>query len=317
MEKIMAKQRLTEIELKVQNHKPTELNYAYQKAVSYSQYSIYRKCPHQWYLNYVKGLATYEQSIHTIFGTAIHEAMQHYLKVLYEVSGAEADREDITAVFKETFKTLYKEEFNRTKTHFSSPDEMAEFYEDGIEILNYFKKNRRKYFSTRNVVLLGIEMPLMVGLSKNLFIKGYIDFVLYDKDLDKVYIYDIKTSRQGWKNKEKKDDVKIAQILLYKEFFAKQYNIDIDKIEVQFFIVKRKLWDNDDFIIPRAQMFKPAAGKTKRKQAMELFNSFLNECFDNEGKHIDKDYLKIVGKNSCMYCPFSNNKELCDKNIVS
>jgi hypothetical protein len=159
-------------------------------------------------------------------------------------------------------------------------------------------------------------MPLMVGLSKNLFLKGYIDFVLYDKDLDKVYIYDIKTSRSGWNDKAKKDDIKLAQILLYKEYFAKQYNIDVDKIEVEFFILKRKIWDSDEFVIPYITEFKPASGKIKRKQAAEKFNMFLTECFDNEGKTIDKVYSKIVSKDSCTYCPFNNNKELCDKNVA-
>ena len=310
----MAKSKLTEIELKIKTTSPKEIDHRYQSTVSYSQYSIWRKCPHQWYLNYFKGLSSYQQSIHTIFGTSIHEAMQHYLKVMYGESGAAADREDIIGIFKNKFKTLYKEEFNRTKQHFSSPDEMAEFHDDGITILEYLKKNRNKYFSTRNIVLLGIEMPLMVGLSKNLFLKGYIDFVLYDKDLDKVYIYDIKTSRSGWMDKDKKDSIKISQLLIYKEYFSKQYNIDVDKIEVEFFIVKRKLWDSPYFVIPRIQEFKPAAGKTKRKQAAEAFNLFLTECFNGEGKMIDKEYTKIVGKSSCTYCPFSQNSTLCDKN---
>jgi hypothetical protein len=313
----MVKNKLTEIELKIKTTPLKEIDYRYQNTVSYSQYSVYRRCPHQWYLSYVKGLIEYSQSIHTIFGTAIHEAIQHYLKVMYEQSGAAADREDIVTIFKDKFKELYREEFNRTKQHFSSPDEMAEFHEDGVTILEYFKKNRNKYFTTRNVVLLGIEMPLMVGLSKNLFLKGYIDFILYDKDLDKVYIYDIKTSRSGWMDKDKKDSIKTAQILIYKEYFSKQYNIDIDKIEVEFFIVKRKIWDSPDFVIPRIQEFKPASGKTKRKQAAEAFNEFLNECFDNDGKMIDKEYTKIVDKSSCTWCQFSNNKELCDKNAVS
>ena len=313
----MSKSKLTEIELKIKTTPKKEIDYKYHSTVSYSQYSIWRKCPYQWYLNYFKGLSSYSQSIHTIFGTSIHEAIQHYLKVLYSERGAAADREDIVSIFKEKFKILYKEEFERTKQHFSSPDEMKEFHDDGVDILEYFKKNRNKYFSTRNVVLLGVEMPLMVGLSKNLFLKGYIDFVLYDKDLDKVYIYDIKTSRQGWGSKDKKDSIKIAQILLYKEYFAKQYDIDIDKIEVEFFIVKRKLWDSPDFIISRIQEFKPAAGKTKRKQASEAFNVFLTECFNGEGKMVDKEYPKIVSKSSCIYCPFANDSTLCNKNVVS
>jgi hypothetical protein len=242
--------------------------------------------------------------------------MQHYLKVMYEQSGAAADREDIIGMFNERFRAVYKEQFEASKQHFSNPDEMREFYDDGVNILEWFKKHRSQFFTTRNVVLLGIEMPLMVGLTKNLFLKGYIDFVLYDKDLDKVYIYDIKTSRSGWNDKAKKDEIKLAQILLYKEYFAKQYNIDVDKIEVEFFILKRKIWDSDEFVIPYITEFKPASGKIKRKQAAEKFNMFLTECFDNEGKTIDKVYSKIVSKDSCTYCPFNNNKELCDKNVA-
>ena len=312
----MAKTKLTEIELKVKNYQPKEVDYRYQSTVSYSQYSMWRRCPHQWELAYLKGLSPYTASIHTIFGTAVHETMQHYLKIMYEQSGAAADREDIVALFNERFKSIYKSEFEKTKQHFSNPDEMREFYEDGVNILEWFKKHRSQFFTTRNVVLLGIEIPLMVGLSKNLFLKGYIDFVLYDKDLDKIYIYDIKTSRSGWNDKAKKDDIKLAQILLYKEYFAKQYNIDIDKIEVEFFILKRKIWENDSFTIPYISSFKPPSGKIKRKQAADKFNTFLTECFDNEGKMINKDHPKIVSKESCTYCPFNNNKELCDKNVA-
>ena len=313
----MAKTKLTEIELKIKNYQPKEVDYRYQSTVSYSQYSMWRRCPHQWALAYLKGLAPYTASIHTIFGTAVHETMQHYLQVMYDQSGAAADREDIVGLFNERFKSIYKSEFEKTKQHFSNPDEMREFYEDGVNILEWFKKHRSQFFTTRNVVLLGIEMPLMVGLSKNLYLKGYIDFVLYDKDLDKVYIYDIKTSRSGWNDKAKKDDIKLAQILLYKEYFAKQYNIDVDKIEVEFFILKRKIWENDSFTIPYISSFKPPSGKIKRKQAAEKFSAFLTECFDSEGKMINKEYNKIVSKDSCTYCPFNNNKELCDKMVVS
>ena len=313
----MAKTKLTEIELKIKTYQPKEVDYRYQSTVSYSQYSMWRRCPHQWALAYLKGLSPYTASIHTIFGTAVHETMQHYLQVMYDQSGAAADREDIVGMFNERFKAIYKSEFEKTKQHFSNPDEMREFYEDGINILEWFKKHRSQFFTTRNVVLLGIEMPLMVGLTKNLFLKGYIDFVLYDKDLDKVYIYDIKTSRSGWNDKAKKDEIKLAQILLYKEYFAKQYNIDVDKIEVEFFILKRKIWESDEFVIPYITEFKPASGKIKRKQAAEKFNMFLTECFDNEGKHIIKSYSKIVSKDSCTYCPFNNSKDLCDKNVVS
>ena len=38
------------------------------------------------------------------FGTALHEVLQHYLDVMYEKSGAEADRIDIEELFEETLR---------------------------------------------------------------------------------------------------------------------------------------------------------------------------------------------------------------------
>lgn len=311
----MSKTKFTEIETKIKKYKLHEVNYAYQNTVSYSQYSIYKTCPYQWYLSYFKGLQPYSASIHTVFGTAIHETLQHYLKVMFEQSGAAADKEDIITLFKDRFRAIYKEEFDKMKCHFSSPDEMREFYEDGVAILDHFKKNRAKYFSTRGCRLLGIELPLMVGVRNNVFLKGFIDFIIEDTDLGKITIYDIKTSSYGWRDKEKKNETKVAQILLYKEYFAKQYNIDVDLIDVEFFIVKRKVYDNPDYTIPRIQTFRPASGKTKRKLATEQFNEFLHECFDNDGSRSNKTYPKNVDKSACMYCPYNNKPELCDKKM--
>ena len=311
----MAKKKLTDVEKLIKETKLPELNYGSQNSVSYSQYSIYRRCPHQWYLTYIKNLAPYQASIHTVFGTAMHESLQHYFEIMYNQSGAAADRIDIVEHFKERFRTIYKEEYNKVKTHFSSPEEMKEFYEDGVAIIDWFKKNRNKYFSVRNMRLLGIEMPLMVGLTKNIFLKGYIDFVLYDEDLDKVIIYDIKTSRSGWNDKKKKDESVISQILLYKEFFAKQYKLDVDKNDVQYFIVKRKVWENEDYVIPRIQIWAPASGKIKRKQIMTHFEEFLSEAFHEDGVYRTHEQMKNVSKDNCTWCPFNNKPDLCDKNI--
>ena len=311
----MAKKKLTDIEKLIKETKLPEMNYSTQNSVSYSQYSIYRRCPHQWYLTYIKSLAPYQASIHTVFGTAMHETLQHYFEIMYSQSGAAADRVEIVEYFKERFRTIYKEEFNKVKTHFSSPEEMKEFYEDGVAIIDWFKKNRNKYFSVRNMRLLGIEMPLMVGLTKNIYLKGYIDLVLYDEDLDKVIIYDIKTSRSGWNDKKKKDESVISQILLYKEFFAKQYKIDVDKIDVQYFIVKRKIWETDDYVIPRIQLWAPASGKIKRKQIMSHFEEFLSEAFFEDGVYRTHEQMKNVSKDNCTWCPFNDKTDLCDKNI--
>ena len=37
---------------------------------------------------------------------------------------------------------------------------MNEFYDDGIQILDFLRKNRAKYFSTRTMRLVGVELPI-------------------------------------------------------------------------------------------------------------------------------------------------------------
>jgi hypothetical protein len=251
-----------------------------------------------------------------VFGTAFHETLQKYIDVMYNESGAAADRLDLETLFQERFKETYSKEYEKTKEHFSNPTEMREFYDDGIAIIKWIKARRNKLFTIRKVKLLGIEMPLLVGLTKNIYLKGYIDFILYDEDLQKVYIYDIKTSTRGWGEREKKDDNKLAQILLYKEYFGRQFGFDVDRIEVEYFIVKRKIWEASEFAIPRVQSFKPSSGKTKRKQAVEKMESFIKDCFDEFGKPQVKSYLKQVGESSCKWCPYKDKLELCDKSII-
>lgn len=293
-----------------------DIDYRYQKTVSFSQYSTFRHCPHQWYLNYVKKKYDFKPSINMTFGTAIHEALQHYLKTMYEESAAAADRIDLETYFKERFIEVYKGSVKDNKgEHFSTAEEMKEFYSDGMTLLDWFKKRRGKYFNKRNEELIGIEIPLLSKADttvENVFFRGYVDLVIYDSANDKFIIYDIKTSTKGWSDYDKKDQTKLNQILLYKKFFSEITGVSEDKIDVKFFIVKRKIFENSEYPIPRIQEFVPANGKIKVKQAQEDFSNFVREVFTPQGKYIDKEYEKKPSK-LCSYCPF-NDSEHCDKN---
>ena len=309
----MAKKKLSEVESKIKSFRPPEINYAFQRSVSYSQYSMWSSCPHKWYLTYVENKQPYQASIHTVFGTAFHETLQDYITVMYNESGAAADRMDLITLFQTKFAAVYSKEYKAAGAHFTNAEEMGEFFDDAVAILNFIKKNRNKLFTIRKMKLLGIELPLLLKVANNVYLKGFIDFVLYDEDLDKVYIYDIKTSTRGWSDREKKDDSKIAQILLYKEYFSKQFGTDVENIEVEFFIVKRKIWEQSEYAIPRTQHFKPASGKNKRKQAVDNFQAFIKDCFDDVGKPKMKSYLKNVGEKSCKWCPYNDKQDLCNK----
>ena len=65
---------------------------AKRKSISYSQFSQWDKCPYMWKLNYVDKHSVFTDSIHTMFGTSMHEVLQEYLKVMYTQSIVEANK---------------------------------------------------------------------------------------------------------------------------------------------------------------------------------------------------------------------------------
>jgi len=307
--------KLPKIVRDLQNVTIPEINYGFQKNISYSQMSMYRKCPHQWATQYKEGNKRYSPSIHLVFGTTMHEAIQHYLDVMYDKSVAEADRIDLDEYFNEVYIREYKKALKTNNNeHFSSPAEMREFYDDGITILDYFKSKRGAYFSKRKTHLVGCELPILMPPNPafpNTLYMGYLDVVLYNENTDKFTIIDLKTSTRGWKDKDKKDEEKQYQLLLYKEFFSKQYNIPIENIEIEFLILKRKLYENLDFAQKRIQSFKPAAGKIKLSRSHKAINEFINECFTTTGDYKERSFDKNPSKWNCGFCPFKEDAELC------
>jgi len=288
-----------------------------QKNISFSQFSVYESCPYRWYLTYAKGNYLFSASINTVFGTAIHEALQEYLRILFEVSAKEADRSDILGLFETSFKREYlKEVENNGGVHFSNKIEMMEFYEDGIQILEQFRKKRQQFFSNRKQELLGMEIPLLVEIKEDtdtFLFNGFIDLIYRDKEDGTIYIEDIKTSTKGWSKYEKSDETKLSQLLLYKNFFSKQYGFDKKDIIPQFRILKRKLWENAEFPQSRIQTHEPANGTAKVNNAVQRLNVFINECFNIDGTPKEKEYPKKPSTNNCRFCPFKDRPDLCNK----
>lgn len=137
--------------------------------------------------------------------------------------------------------------------------------------------------------------------------KGLVDLVFYHPNDESWTIIDIKTSTSGWRDKQKKNPNLTAQVILYKEFFAKQFGVDKDKINVEFFIVKRRVPAEAEFAIMqrRVQEFRPNAGPRKTKQVMSQMNNFIADVIDEEGEYIDKEYKCTNPFGKCEHCsPF-------------
>ena len=198
---------------------------------------------------------------------------------------------------------------------FCTERDMVEFYTQGVEILNFLRKKRAQYFSKKGYELIGIEVPLDYDMPNNTKFVGYLDVVIKDTVRNVIKIYDIKTSTMGWNKYMKADKLKSDQLLLYKQFYAKQYDHPIDKIEVEFFIVKRKLWKNTDYPQKRVQKFVPANGKPSINQVVKRLDEFMTESFNSGGEYnTEYIYKKEASKKNCRFCDF-NQTEYCDAGV--
>ena len=254
--------------------------------VSFSQYSTYSSCPQQYKLNYIDKLGESSSNIHTIFGTAMHEVIQHYLSVFYGVSKKQATELDLDKML----LSKLKEEFIKEKEKMSEGApceqiELEEFYGDGRRILEWFKKHIDKFYTKSGFDLVGIEIPMNYEIKPGVNFIAFIDIVLRDVASGEIVIIDLKTSTRGWNKYQKEDKIK-----------------------------KRKLIEESPFPIPYISKHIPANGSPSVNKAFSEFMEFINIVFDENGdRRLDIPYTKNPGKGqkNCKYCEFFHRK-ICD-----
>ena len=285
------------------------------KRISYSQYNQWVTCPYKWKLNYIDKLGEFTDSIHTLFGTSMHEVLQTYLTVMYNDTVKMADVLPLEKMLLHRMKYNYSQIMERNGGEvFCEQKDMEEFYSHGLIILEWFKKKRANYFSKKGYELVGIEVPINYDLPNDIKFIGYMDVVIYDKVRDRYKIIDIKTSTMGWNKWMKADKNKTDQLLLYKQFYGAQHDISLDKIDVEYFIVKRKLYEKVDFPQRRVQTFSPASGKPSVNKVITNLNQFIGESFINGEYNTEHTYIKQPSKKNCRWCEF-NQTEHCDAGV--
>ena len=265
---------------------------------------MFSECPERWKLNYIDKLRVFETNIFLIFGTAMHEVIQTWLEVMYNDSIKNADKLNLEQRLHDKLIEGFKKAKEEEGKDPCTKEQLKEFFQDGCDILDFVKKRRADYFSKRGYKLIGCEVPIDVDLRKNVKMVGYLDIVILDEYHNILKIYDIKTSTQGWNKWQKKDENKTQQLLLYKQFYSKMYNHPIDKIEVEYFIVKRKLWEKAMFPQKRVQKFSPASGTVSMNKVAKRLDTFLDLAFDDNGEQITDNIIATPSKKACKWCEF-------------
>jgi hypothetical protein len=278
--------------------------------VSYSQYGMWTSCPQQFKLNYIDKLGESSANIHTIFGSSMHEVLQHFLSVMYGVSKKQALTLDLEAMLKDKLVEHFTTE--KEKMSEGTPctkEELEEFFGDGRHIIHYFKTKLDKLYTKSGFELVAIEMALNAEVKPGVNFVGFIDIVLKDISSGEIIIIDLKTSTRGWSQYQKNDKVKTSQMLLYKKFYSEKYDVPLDKIKVEYQILKRKISENSEFPIPRISKFIPPHGKPSVNNAWKGFMEFVDTVYDDGGLIRTDDFPTNKGK-ACDWCEFKTRK-LC------
>jgi RecB family exonuclease len=277
--------------------------------VSFSQYSMWSSCPQQYKLAYIDGLSQSTSNIHSIFGTAMHETLQHYLDKCLRISKSQADKMiDLKEFLKERMRETYLKESGGEigNTTICTKEEMVEFLEDGNVLLDWFQKSKNfnKFFSLKYDELVAIEQPINTKIAEGVNFMGFIDLIVKDTFTGKYRIIDFKTSTAGWSKYQKSDPVKNSQILLYKKFYAELIGISEDMIDVEFIILKRKVVVKEDIPTHRMSKHIPANGKPSINKAWTTFKGFVESVFDETGSYrLGINYNKKPSK-LCGWCEF-------------
>ena len=137
--------------------------------ISYSQMSMYGDCPLRWKLNYVDKVSMFEHNIHLIFGTAMHEVLQKYLEIMYYDTAKNADLMNLEEMLRDKLIEQFKLAEEQDGKAPCTKEELMEFFDDGILIIDFFKKRRNQYFSKRDYELVGCEVPIEVERKEDFY----------------------------------------------------------------------------------------------------------------------------------------------------
>lgn len=281
--------------------------------VSYSQYSMWSSCPAQWAKTYIQKIMKGDSSIHTVFGSAMHDTIQQWLDVVFNRSMLMARTMDLSDILKDRLIVHFNRETtgedDSSKVYVCDKHTLMEFYLDGVAILEWLQLNLEKFFSVMEWTLEGVETRLNIEVKPNVFYRGYLDVVLRHKLTGAIKIIDLKTSTKGWGKWKKDDQIQRDQLLLYKMFYADEFGIPEDTISVDFYILKRKLPEHSDWPIPRVSRFTPSHGKPSMNKMKRRFKAFLDTAFDSEGQHIPNQQ-HTPSDSACRFCPY-NQTEHC------
>lgn len=247
--------------------------------ISFSEISTFIQCPYKHHLDYERGMLKEKvQTEFLSFGTSIHEGIEH----LYETKDIQAAQK----VFEDTLRQLWTQH---------NHDEYETFLDIGLIAINNIHQSGivdKEEFQHK-------EFEIKYPLRDNVTFKGFIDLITFDPIKQKICIIDLKTTKNGWKDFQRKNIKTKAQLYLYLIFLSEMFGADHSLFECKFILIEYNNDKIDEFVLD--------GNPQDIQKTKELLDSIIDALYYQKGNR----YLKFKNKNNCRFCPYAEDKEIC------
>lgn len=260
------------------------------KHISYSEWKNWIICPQYHKLTYIDKVTQFEGNIYTAFGKAVHTLCEKTLTKTEQYRSSEKIINLLKEQFVKELKALPIDEQHRAANDFDLQDWM----DKGIEIIPDLYRSLVGKFGKLGEdwhVLAAEEKlyePITEFTDEKRNFKGFIDLVVMTEKDNKVHLIDWKTTSWGWHQRKKSDTTLSYQMVFYKYFYGKKYEVDPKDIECHFVLLKRTAKPGK-----KVEFVRVTAAKKRTTDAMKSLTTALHNI-------TNKNYIK--NRNSCTDC---------------
>ena len=260
------------------------------KHISYSEWKNWHICPHYHKLTYIDKVTQFQGNIFTAFGKALHTVCELTLTSPEKYRGSGTIEALVKEQFLKELNDLPKSEQQRAKRDFK----LKEWLVSGLEIVPDLYRCLTEKFGKlgEDWEVLAAEEQLYEPITefteaeKNF--KGFIDLVVMSKKDKKVHLIDWKTCSWGWKREKKSDTILSYQLVYYKHFWSRKYDVDPKDVDCHFVLLKRTAKAGK-----KAEFVRVTAAKKRTTDALNT----LTKALHNINK---KNYIK--NRAACTDC---------------
>ena len=262
------------------------------KHISFSEIKQWKECSYRHKLVHIDKIDMSEPSPYLDFGTAVHEGCESLLE------SRSVNKKKLIGDIKDAWK---KYGFDQPEWYSKQPgwykhepvEEWCRWAENMWgDVLSFLDKEFPGWscFKAEDELYEPID-------NHQINFKGYIDGVLKVPKTrgkgDVYWIIDWKTAGSyGWRRDKKQDIGMTAQLILYKHFFAKKYNIDLKDIRCGFVLLKRGGKPGKI-----CELVKVSVGEKTLSRGIKIMNSMIKSVTKN---------IFLKNRNSCTFCQFYN-----------